>query len=313
MRKGTLGYYLDAAGGSLLPADSQLRGILNSDWWTTLADFFDDLIWQYFTDRQIFINEKFDLDDDAATIANIKRTFAIHFKSKAYKYAAMYESTQLEFNPLYNVDATEHTERTLKMEGSGDHTLSGTDTNTMTGNQTNEYEGKESNTRSGNETDAKAGTETNTKTGNVSTSHTGNEVTTDAKTTFDSATFNDADKVTRELPTDTETYNTVADALSFSNDRIDTHTYNDVKDERSFDHRKDTTTYNDVANALAYGKVDTENRDFIDTEITDHRRFGNIGVTRADQLIEGFRDITNYDWMKIAVREAVNQISYAIY
>ena len=312
MHKHTLGYYQEKNGGSLLPDDSSVKGILNSAWYTTLSDFFDDLIWQYYGERQIFINEKYNLEDEAATIANIKRAFAINLKSKAYKYAAMYESTQLEFNPLYNVDATEHTERTLKQEGKGDHTLSGSDTLTTSGSESTDYEGSEANTRSGNETTDYEGTEANTRSGSTDTTRDGDQVETDAKTTYDSASFNDTDQKTTEYPTETETYNDVKDERSFT-DRTDTHTYNDVKDERSFKDRTDTHTYNDVQNEQEWGKVDTENRDFLDTEIIDHRRFGNIGVTRADQLIQGFRDITNYDWMKKCVQDCVNTVSYAIY
>lgn len=312
MHKHTLGYYQEKNGGSLLPDESSVKGIVNSAWYTTLCDFFDDLIWQYYGERQIFINEKYNLEDEAATIANIKRAFAINLKSKAYKYEAMYESTQLEFNPLYNVDATEHTERTLKQEGQGDHTLSGTDILTTSGSESTDYEGKEANTRSGSESTSYEGTEASTRTGSTETSRDNDQVVTDAATTYDSATFNDTTKSTTTIPTETEEYKSIKDERSFD-DRADTTTYNNVKDERSFTNRTDTHTYNDVSNEQEWGKVDTENRDFLDTEIIDHRRFGNIGVTRADQLIEGYRNITNYDWLKLCVRECVNTVSYALY
>ena len=90
MKKHTLGYYMDKAGGSLMPSDTMLRGISNADWWTVLSDYFDDLIWQYWPERQIFINDKFNIEDEAGTIANIKRAFAINLKSKAYKYKRLY-------------------------------------------------------------------------------------------------------------------------------------------------------------------------------------------------------------------------------
>ena len=383
MRKHTLGYYMERNGGTLIPDDSSLRGIITSDWWTALSDFFDDLIWQYWPEREIFINEKFNLEDEAGTIANIKRAFAINLKSKSYKYKRLYDIAQAEYNPLYNVDATEHTERTLKQEGEGAHALSGSDTETKSGSETDEKAGtetttrsgsetdektgKEATTRSGSETDEKAGTETTTRSGSETmekggteqvvrsgsqeVTHEGDNTITESKTTFDAATFYDVDKrvetpeasdittfndvtdtssftdrvdtttyndVTDELGftdrEDTHTYNDVKDELSFT-DREDTHTYNDVKDELSFTDREDTHTYNDVETETEYGRTDTETRDFLDTEVTDHRRFGNIGVTMSQHLAQAEIDLWggSFDWMKIIVKECVNCVSYALY
>lgn len=318
MHKHTIGYYLEKGGGSLLPSDSMLKGIANSDWWTTLSDYFDDLIWQYFMDRQIFINDKFPIENEAATLDNIKRAFSINLKAKAFKYKRLYDIALAEYNPLYNVDATEHTERDLKMTGEGSHELSGTDTNTTSGNETFDKDGTETTTRTGSETDTKAGTETSTRTGSKDLSYDGeSDVKIIANTTYDdTSTFNDATKeTTTPGATQTETYNSIADELSFSNDREDEHTYNSVADELSFDQRTDTHTYNDVETETAYGKKDTEERDFNDLEITDHRRFGNIGVTKSQDLAESEFDLwsKNMDWMKFVVRECINCVSYAIY
>lgn len=351
MHKHTIGYYMDKNGGSLLPDDNMLRGIANSDWWTTLSDYFDDLIWQYFMDRQIFINDKFPIEDEAVALTNIKRAFAINLKAKAFKYKRLYDIALSEYNPLYNVDATEHTERSLDSTGEGAHTLSGTDTNTTSGNEEFEKFGTETNTKSGSETDEKHGSETTTKSGSETDSKAGTETTTKtgskevtydggsdekviANTTFDDPTFRDVSKETTTPGAgQTETYNSVADALTFSNDREDEHTYNDVtdelsfngrqdehtynnvKDELSFNQRKDKHTYNDVETATDYGRIDTEERDFHDNEITDHRRFGNIGVTKSQDLAESEFNLwsKNMDWMKLIVRECINCVSYAIY
>lgn len=352
MHKHTIGYYLNQAGGSLLPPDTMLKGIANSDWWTTLSDYFDDLIWLYYMDRQIFINDKFPVENEAATLQNIKRAFAINLKAKAFKYKRLYDIAIAEYNPLYNVDATEHTERDLKMEGKGSHELSGTDTNTTsgsesfdkdgtetttrTGSETTTKTGSETNTKSGSETDTKAGTETNTKSGSKEISYDGgSDEKIIANTTYDDSTFRDVSKeTTTPGAAQTETYNSVADELSFSADRADEHTYNDVTDELkfsadradehtynsvadelSFGDRTDTHTYNDVENETKYGKKDTETRDFNDYEITDHRRYGNIGVTKSQDLALSEYDLwsKNMDWMKFVVRECINCVSYAIY
>lgn len=318
MHKHTIGYYLDQAGGSLLPTESMLKGIANSDWWTTLSDYFDDMIWQYYMDRQIFINDKFPVEDEAATLQNIKRAFAINLKAKAFKYKRLYDIATAEYNPLYNVDATEHTERDLKMQGNGSHELSGKDTNTTSGDETFEKAGTETNTKNGSETDTKAGRETNTKSGSKEISYDGgSDEKIIANTTFDDATFRDVSKeTTTPGAAQTETYNDITDELSFSADRTDEHTYNSVTDELSFsDDRKDTHTYNDVETATDYGKKDTEERNFNDFEVTEHRRFGNIGVTKSQDLAESEFDLWSkkMDWMKFVVRECINCVSYAIY
>lgn len=353
MHKHTIGYYMDQYGsGSLIPPDTMLRGIANSDWWTVLSDNFDDLIWQYFMDRQVFISDRFPLEDETQTYNNILRAFSINLRSKAEKYKRLYDIAIAEYNPLYNVDATEHTERDLKMEGNGSHTLSGSDTNTTSGSETFDKAGTETTTRSGSETDDKRGSETTTKTGSETDTKAGTETTTRsgskdisydggsdekviANTTFDDSTFQDVSKeTTTPGATQTETYNSiadelsfsndredehtyndVADTLSFSNDRQDEHTYNDVTDELSFDQRTDTHTYNDVENETEYGKVDTEARNFNDFEVTDHRRFGNIGVTKSQDLALSEEDLwrNHMDWMKFVVRECINCVSYAIY
>ena len=305
MKKHTLGYYMEKAGGSLMPSDTMLRGISNSDWWTVLSDYFDDLIWQYWPERQIFINDKFNIEDEAGTIANIKRAFAINLKSKAYKYKRLYDISKAEYNPLYNVDGEEITERVLKQEGEGAHELSGTDTNTTSGSEETEKGGKETNTRSGSESEAKAGKETNTRSGSETFEKAGTEsnvksgsesmekagteknvksgseeleksgdnTTTDSNTTYDSATFYDTNKrVDSPDETDTTTYNNVTDELSFT-DREDTTTYNNVTDELSFTDREDTTTYNDVKDELSFtNREDTHTYNNVKDELSFQSR-----------------------------------------
>lgn len=324
----------------------------DTDWWTAAADHFDDLLWLYYPDRTVFLNKRFPYDPSdpdnatniAQVIANITKTFAIYLKSNNYKYSKLYGTIIAEYNPLYNVDAWEQTERNLTQTGTVDISKSGYDKNAKSGDDTLDYMGTEDVTRSGNETLAKEGTEARTRTGNETLdyegsealtksgsedlSHTGSKETTTQKTTYDSATFYDTEKVTETPPTDTTTYNSVADTKTFT-DRTDTKTYNSVEDKTSFDDRVDTKTYNDVkdsksftgrkdkqnynsTNTMTYNSGSGEDRNLEDNEVTKVRRYGNIGVTASQDLLEKERNVALFDFYKTVVHDCVNLISYAV-
>ena len=278
MRDHTLGHYLDL-NSTLTPDDDALRDVSTSAWWCALKPFFDDLIWQYFSEREVFCTDKFDPRTPADTITNILRAFAINLKTRNYTYSRLYQTTILDYNPLYNVDAYEFEDRDLKQTGTNEHSHTGKDAATRTGNETDAKAGKEANTRTGNETDAPTGSSTQTK----------------AVTTFDSATFKDTEQTT-DAPgvTQTHTYNTVKDEQSFT-DRLDTHTYNSVKDETEFNSKE------------------TENRNLNDIEAIVKRRYGNIGVTMSGQLLRDERNTVIFDFFKKVVKDCVNCVSYALY
>lgn len=281
MKDHTLGYYLDL-NSTLTPEAASLRDVSNSDWWMALEPFFDDLIWQYFSEREIFVTDKFDPRDPDNTIKNILRSFSINLKTKSRQYERLYYATQQEYNPIYNVDAFEFEDRTLDQTGTNQHSKTGTDGTTRTGTETDTKAGKEASTRTGNQTEAPTGSDTETT----------------SNTTYDSAAFMDREKkITEPGTTTTVTYNDVKDETSFT-DRIDTHEYNQVKDE---------TTYN---------SSDLENRNLRDKESVTKRRYGNIGVTKSSELV---RDEMNtwgaayMDVFKRIVKDCVNCVSYALY
>ena len=108
MKDRTLLYYLEANQDTLLPPSTMTAPINSKEWYVKLKDHFNDLIWLYYSDRTVFINDRFKLDDtDERTILNIMRSFAINLKTKNYEYENLYNSTVLEFNPLWNVDGVE--------------------------------------------------------------------------------------------------------------------------------------------------------------------------------------------------------------
>ena len=341
---------------SLTPSDSQMGAYANTDWWTAASDQFDDILWMYYPERTIFLNNRFPYDpsdpDNAANmqqvIDNIKRTFSIFLKSNAYKYEKLYAAMGLDYNPLYNVDATEMTMRDLHQTGTVEDGKSGKDTVTKSGDDTTEYNGKEDTTRTGNETFEPEGTEATTRSGSETNepegvettvrsgsqdlSHDGFDEKVDANTTYDAATFYDSHKeTTTPGVTDTTTFNDVTDEKSFT-DRVDTKTYNDVKDEKSFDHRKDTRTYNSVKDEKSFtnrndkvtydSSIETSydsgtemERDLADHEVIDHRRYGNIGVTSSQNLILQEVDLAadkRLQFYKIIVHDCINMVSYAV-
>ena len=108
MKDRTLLYYLEANQDTLLPPASMTAPINSKEWFVKLKDHFNDLIWLYYSDRTVFINDRFKLDDtDERTILNIMRSFSINLKTKNYEYENLYNSMVLEFNPLWNVDGVE--------------------------------------------------------------------------------------------------------------------------------------------------------------------------------------------------------------
>lgn len=340
--------------GSLTPDASMMGELSNTDWWTAAAEQIDNLIWLLYPNRTVFFNDRFPFNPEKpndtaninATMNNIKRSFAIYLKSNDYTYSRLYNTIIADYNPLYNVDAFEYEKRKLDKTGtdtskktgtdtttkSGDEsvTYDGTETNVKSGDESVKYDGTESNIRSGNETDAKQGQETNVKSGNETDGHSGSDTTTTAKTTFDSALFNNTDQVTSSpATTDTHTYNNVTDTTSFNN-RSDTHTYNNVTDTKSFDKREDTHEYNDVTDTKSFqNRVDTheyndvtdeieynstmENtKDLHDNEETERRRYGNIGVTKSTDLIDSERKTVLFNFYKRVVHDLVNLVTYAV-
>lgn len=128
MKDRTLLYYLESNNDSLLPPSTMTESINNKDWFIALKEHFNNLIWLHFSDRIVFINNRFKCDDsDTITINNIIKSFAINLTSKNYEYEKLYESTILEFNPLWNVDGVEGVIREYTNNTTGGDSHSGKD------------------------------------------------------------------------------------------------------------------------------------------------------------------------------------------
>lgn len=192
MKDRTLLYFMSENNDDLIPDDSQTLNINDKEWYISLKPFFNDLIWEYFAHRVVFIDERFKYDDSDETIINkIKRSFAINLKTRNYEYENLYESTVLEFNPLWNVDGVEGIIREYETDSSGTLSRTGIDTiDTKDGGSVTNY-------------------------GNNSIDNSGSDETTNSKSTYDSgADLYDVDrssvvygKGVTELKSNTETRN----------------------------------------------------------------------------------------------------------
>lgn len=308
-----LGQYLDYF-QTLKPTDPMLGELVNDDWWIATAPQFDDLIWLYFYERELFDGSRFNDDDENKNYSNILKSFTIYLKQNRRRFERVFNAYTSDFNPLWNVDGVTGTVH----EGS----KRGNDELQNRGNDKITNSGKDTNTKSGNATHTGSGFDKLTHHYDSYTNRVGNQETefegiaTDEtlKTTFDDSTYNGAEKNTHDMGNrkDTVTYNDVKDIRYGEDyDKNDlgttiTDTYNDVKDD--FEHGKIETTDYNSNHKTVYNSDDK----FVEMVI----RQGNIGVTRSDELIQKAIELFNndlYDFYKMVVSECVSQVTYRIY
>lgn len=287
MRTETLQYYLNK--GSLCPSDADVDELVSSAiWWDELKNNFDDIIWLYFADRYVFINNRYSSDDDTTNINNIKRAFAIWLKTKKRLIDGLYGGYIAEFNPLWNVDGVVGEIRETNHTGTNVNDKSGDDSTTKTGNEEFEKFGKESNTRNG----------------SMSKEFQGAEIDVKSTMTFD-------DQQNWKLAEKNEKgYSTEQ-----GHERKETDTYTNLKDDLEFTNRKDKTTYNNVKDKIEYNSTNTETRNLKDTDLFMQIRQGNIGVTKSSELVKDNQELYMdeiMDLWKWIVRMCVNQVSYTI-
>jgi hypothetical protein len=160
---------------NVFPVITELESAQDNDWYIELKKYFDEFLDLNFADR--IINRLVERNDFASLLLWVQKKIKLKVLTNIYKYSRLYETTILEYNPLWNVDGTE--ERTVNRS------------------------------KSGNDTDTYNENNITTKTGTDATARTGNDTTTTQKTTFDSASFNDTDKNTlQHNTTDTTSHNT---------------------------------------------------------------------------------------------------------
>lgn len=198
------------------------------------------------------------------------------FLSNQEKYKKLYDAMTLEFNPLWNVDGTETTTRTLEKDGTISSAKDGYDELANTGHDDVTHGGKDTTTKSGGFDVTKTGTatvrrlgddattfsgkESNTKSGNDVHKTQGGETKTHREITTDAPSFLDVTQDYTTYGSETETGGDIENSL------IETNVYNDVKDEKTFTNRQDsvhhdvtdTTNYNNVKDATSYNNYKDE-------------------------------------------------------
>lgn len=272
-----------------------------------------------------------------STVANVLYT-------NAERYEKLFKANTLEFNPLWNVDGTETTTRTLERDGFEKTTHDGSDTALQTNNNTDKttYNTTEKLTR---DTTDKLTIDANTKTTynstdtityNAETEKTtynntlqknGQENTTIAtsKNAFNSATATPTETTHNDLEFDSRQDRKTGDDTilrtgghadaksgydSFENDATETtkHTGDDTNKITGDDTILHTGTITNKTDYDSYTKTDI---DTVDTERIEHVRQGNIGVTTTTKLLTEYVDFANYfNFIDTICHDIVSELCY---
>ena len=244
-----------------------------------------------------------------------------------YKFDNLYRTTIQDYNPIDNYDRTEETN--VAVDGRNNNTTISESTNVKTGSETDNTTGSIANTKSGNTELAKTGTMTEESMVSGTETHTQNVNT---ETTAQTRAFNSGLIDTAKSKTATPTANT--DILSFDNRKNlkstgyngykETETYNDVSDISTYDNLNhqtthnvtDTSTYNNLKRETTFNNVtDTNNQTSTaegtvsNSTKTTSKIHGNIGVTTTAQMLEGERELSEFDFIDVVYRTVIGELS----
>lgn len=296
--KRTLLYYLNKNNDTLLPDASQVLPIRNKEWYRELEEVFNDLIWEYYSDRVVFIDQRFKIDDDDDTIiSNIKRSFAINLKTRNYEYDKLYETTLLEYNPIWNVDGVTGTIHETTSNETNNQTHSGSDTLHKDGDDTIEHRGYDEEDHSGYDKHDHGGTDT--------LNYNRDQTNSTYKTTYDSAvTDPPKDYLSERNTLQTGLDNDYNEYNSYNQDNY----FSKVKDTYTSDQK---TKYNSDFETK-YDSAMDGTKDVYQKDLDLNIRQGNIGVTMTQQMIEAERKVAMFDVFKKIVHDCVNTCTYSI-
>ncbi len=259
-----------------------------------------------------------------------------------YKFDNLYRTTIQDYNPIDNYDRTEETD--VVLNGSNSNTSVSESNNVKTGSETDNTTGTITNTKTGSETDNTTGSISNTKSGNTELAKTGTMLeesmdsgtethtqNVNTETTTQSRAFNSGLIDTAKSKTATPSANT--DILSFDNRKNlkstgyngykETETYNDVTEISNYDNLNhvishnvtDTSTHN-LKRETAFNNVtDTNNQTSTaegtvsNSTKTTSKIHGNIGVTTTAQMLEGERELSEFDFIDVVYRTVIGELS----
>ena len=242
-----------------------------------------------------------------------------------YKFDNLYRTTIQDYSPIDNYDRTEETN--VAVDGRNNNTTISESTNVKTGSETDNTTGSISNTKTGSETDNTTGSIANTKSGNTELAKTGTMLeesmdsgtethtqNVNTETTAQTRAFNSGLVDTAKSKTATPTANT--DILSFDNRKNlkstgyngykETETYNDISDVSTYDNLNHVTTHNvtDTNNQTSTAEGTVSN-----TTKTTSKIHGNIGVTTTAQMLEGERELSEFDFIDVVYRTVIGELS----
>lgn len=179
------------------------------------TDILTARIYEYYKDRVILdkYGDEFEgwdeFTDFDAFVEMIKTTIENTIVANAERYKKLYKAMTVEFNPLWNVDGTETTERELTQTGTNTNNKTGKDTTENTGTDTSETATSDTTGTTGTDTDTTQKTTYNdtafydtdkvSKSKNTTIANTGSSNTEDTHNNTSETTYNTEDKNTRNL------------------------------------------------------------------------------------------------------------------
>lgn len=281
--------------------------IQSTEWWIVFKEYFDELLLQLKGSYTLNLPRVKDYNNISDVVSNIGAIIRLHLVARFYEYDGLYKTTQLEYNPIWNVDGTVNVEgkRVSENASSSESNLqhdikhTGADTTLHTGEDKLSKSGNDTLAHSGEDKTSKSGSDILKKRGTFSVS----EHTLHLEVPMDSQEFLNNSKDEKSATT---SYDTPEDTTEYGS--IDTTAYGS-KDTTEYG-SIDTTTYGG-RNTLEYGKNENETSKTTDgmestsdetySELTT--RQGNIGVTTTQAMIREERAIVNFSWLEYVVND----------
>ena len=251
------------------------------------------------SDKQLFVNnlvmECAELEVLYSDWDFLKAAIDLWSQKELITWERIYQLSIIQYNPIENYNRTEKT----NVQNRGAMTHSGTDSVAGSGNDSDVASGYDSvvgsgntsDVASGNTSDVATGYTSDVGTGNTSDVSTGTDTMTRSVTSFDSNTYQPAEK-TEDGKGTTITHNR-ADTITHNRNDTITHNRNDTithnRNDTITHNRADTETYNrNTTVTHNHGTTDTTTYGHVITDttgsLTQSTISGNIGVTTSQQM-----------------------------
>lgn len=243
--------------------------------------------------------EKFMVNDKLGVDAQEKIARAIYFIC-GQNWSKLFDTLNQEYDLLDNTNA--HVEETTTTEGNKDTIDNGTNTGTIK----HDITGTDTTTHTGTDTHAISGTDTTTDTGTITTEGT---TGTDRIVNNDIYGFNSSDASNADKQTGTD--NTTASQTETRNtsEKVE----HDTTDAETLD----------TQDSLNRNATDTETRDLSDARTGNEKtnetvthtihRYGNIGVTTSQQMLQEERELWQWYFYEYVFKDLDRFLTIAVY